>query len=170
MPDEFSAYEGNVNDSPDAKSAGQAAAAVLLFRSLGVPARYAEGYLITEEAAEEAIDSQNSTIKLTEEDYHAWCEYYENGIGWLPFESDPALRSMMKNDDVLVNVGKDIESDKQEPDKDTVQETNPAGSNERNRQEAGLNLLWYILCTALIVAVITALLQKSNSQKKVLAA
>ena len=168
LPDEFSAYAGNKKDSPDAKSAGEAAAAVLLFRSLGVPARYAEGYLITEEAAEEAADFENSTVKLTGEDYHAWCEYYEDGIGWLPFESDPALRCMMKNDDVLINAGKDTESEMQEPEKNTGQEQKPAGSNEMSTQEEGLNLLWYILCLALIIAAITAILRKALRRRKYL--
>ncbi len=93
-----------------------ASSAVLMLRSLGVPARYAEGYLITKEdiAGAEAVAAQ--TISECEElvgkvegdemvckppstrivlqkrvdvrDYtaHAWVEIYLEEIGWVPVE------------------------------------------------------------------------------------
>lgn len=82
-----------------------ASSAVLLLRSMGVPARYAEGYLITASdigaallTGETGVERMNfggqRSMELVPErmvevkDYsaHAWVEVYYNGIGWLPVE------------------------------------------------------------------------------------
>ncbi|MBR3936161.1 MAG: transglutaminase domain-containing protein, partial [Oscillospiraceae bacterium] len=68
-------------------SAHYATAATLMLRYFGIPARYAEGYLLpAEEAAE--YESGESII-LTENHAHAWAEYYLEGVGWIPFEVTP---------------------------------------------------------------------------------
>ncbi|MCR5141494.1 MAG: DUF58 domain-containing protein [Ruminococcus sp.] len=61
-----------------------ASAAVLAFRYLGIPARYAEGYAVTKEAAGAAA---GGAVTLSADDFHAWAEYYAEGVGWLPFET-----------------------------------------------------------------------------------
>ena len=64
-----------------------ATVATLMLRYLGVPARYVEGYFLSEEKAE-ALKGQ-SEVLLTEADAHAWTEIYLDGVGWLPFEVTP---------------------------------------------------------------------------------
>ena len=65
-----------------------ATAAVLMFRYMGIPARYVEGYLIspgseTNEAGE---------IILRSKDMYAWAEIYRDGVGFVPFEPEfPAI-------------------------------------------------------------------------------
>lgn len=84
-----------------------ATAGTLLLRSMGIPARYAEGYVVS------MNDVVDSTI-LEDENYddwlegdaaigrtavvqaevndseaHAWCEVYLNGFGWVPVEFTP---------------------------------------------------------------------------------
>jgi hypothetical protein len=54
-----------------------AASATMLFRTLGIPARYVIGYMGSVEAGEW------SEIKTPG---HAWVEVYLDGIGWLPVE------------------------------------------------------------------------------------
>ncbi len=64
-----------------------ATAAVLMLRYMGVPARYVEGYyLSTEQAARYAA---GKPITLTEQNAHAWAEYYVSGVGFVPFEVTP---------------------------------------------------------------------------------
>ncbi len=55
-----------------------ATAATLLFRSLGIPARYTEGYVVN------AIEGQ--WVELTSETAHAWVEVYLDGVGWVNVE------------------------------------------------------------------------------------
>lgn len=64
-----------------------ATAAVLMLRYMGVPARYVEGYYLSAEDA--ARYKAGETITLTEENAHAWAEYYVSGVGFVPFEVTP---------------------------------------------------------------------------------
>ena len=60
-----------------------ATAAAVLLRAAGVPARYVTGYLLEAKAGE--------TVMVTEENAHAWAEYYEPNLDvWLPLEATPA--------------------------------------------------------------------------------
>ena len=64
-----------------------ATAAVLMLRYFGVPARYVEGYYLMPEQAE-AMET-GEAVTLTEENAHAWAEFYLNGVGFIPFEVTP---------------------------------------------------------------------------------
>lgn len=60
-----------------------ATAAAVLLRAAGIPARYVTGYLVETRAGQ--------TVTVTEENAHAWAEYFEPNLGlWLPLESTPA--------------------------------------------------------------------------------
>lgn len=59
-----------------------ASAAVMLLRSVGIPARYANGYYVHEE------DGPGHWIVRTR-DAHAWAEAYLDGIGWVVVEATP---------------------------------------------------------------------------------
>lgn len=72
-----------------------AAAAVMAFRYYGIPARFAEGYLITDKMAEKAKAGEEITVTAAEA--HCWAEYYEDGIGWLPFETTPTYIGLMRS-------------------------------------------------------------------------
>jgi len=55
-----------------------ASAGTLLFRTLGIPARYACGYKATAKA--------NTQVSVKGSDAHAWVEVYLDGKGWIPVE------------------------------------------------------------------------------------
>lgn len=58
-----------------------ATSATLMFRALGIPARYVTGYMGHTQAGEWAgIDSAIG---------HAWTEVYLDGLGWIPVEATP---------------------------------------------------------------------------------
>ena len=59
-----------------------ASAAVLLLRSAGYPARYAEGYAVP--------CTQSGWIDVPDYNAHAWVEVYCGGTGWVPVEVTPA--------------------------------------------------------------------------------
>lgn len=58
-----------------------ASAATMLYRAMGIPARYTVGYATEVEAGK--------TAKVTELMAHAWVEVYLDGIGWVRVEVTP---------------------------------------------------------------------------------
>ena len=81
-----------------------ASAAVDALRVHGIPARYVEGYYISES---DLKNSQSEEIILTGENTHAWAEAYFDGIGWLPLDVTPGyyydavtLQKMVSTPDV----------------------------------------------------------------------
>ena len=55
-----------------------AAAATLIYRALGIPARYTEGYVV------ETVANQEVDVKVKHG--HAWTEIYVEGVGWIAME------------------------------------------------------------------------------------
>ncbi|MBQ8413239.1 MAG: transglutaminase domain-containing protein, partial [Lachnospiraceae bacterium] len=85
-----------------------ASSAVLIFRELGIPARYVEGYaidynqiadgeLLADADYNDYYDGYSEIgktalvrINVTDADAHAWVELYITGEGWVPFDVTPA--------------------------------------------------------------------------------
>jgi len=61
-----------------------ASAAVMLLRELGVPARYASGYVVPRTSF--GADGENFTAEVLDNQAHAWAEVYLDSIGWVPVE------------------------------------------------------------------------------------
>lgn len=61
-----------------------ASAAVMIFRCLGIPARFVQGYIIPPINADTELYIDDSYA-------HAWAEIYVNGYGWLPVEVTPGF-------------------------------------------------------------------------------
>lgn len=61
---------------------------VMLARMLGIPARYATGYVIVgDDFNDSNMNPDGSyTIKVKDDRRHAWVEVYIDGYGWVPFE------------------------------------------------------------------------------------
>ena len=57
---------------------------VMTLRYFGIPARYAEGYVLTAQMAAEA--GPGDTIYLDSSCARSWTEIYQDGIGWIPLE------------------------------------------------------------------------------------
>ncbi len=68
-----------------------ASAGVMLFRMLGIPARYCEGYFVvpTESQQKDYENNKSVTIEVTDRYAHAWVEIYIQGYGWMPIEVTP---------------------------------------------------------------------------------
>lgn len=60
-----------------------ATAMTVLARSAGIPARYVEGFLLTN------LDHEDFVYTVTGNQAHAWAELYFEGIGWIPFDATP---------------------------------------------------------------------------------
>lgn len=66
-----------------------AAAATLMYRMYGIPARYATGYMV---APSDFVLQEDGTwlAEVTDEKAHAWVEIFLRGYGWTPVEVTPA--------------------------------------------------------------------------------
>lgn len=81
-----------------------AAAATLMYRYYGIPARYVEGYLITPKDIQSA--ESYKPIEISCKNAHAWVEIYQDGIGWIPIEVTPPYLTVMEQpSDITVAVG-----------------------------------------------------------------
>lgn len=61
-----------------------ASSAALLLRTLGIPARYAEGYAVATEDF-----GEDGWAQVRDKRGHAWVEVYYRGLGWQPLEVTP---------------------------------------------------------------------------------
>lgn len=68
-----------------------ASAMTILVRSLGIPARYVEGYILPSKPV-----SENS-YEVTNKEAHAWVEVYFEGFGWIPFEPTAPYAQSINN-------------------------------------------------------------------------
>lgn len=98
-----------------------ASAAVQALRAHGLPARYVEGYYVSENM----IRSSNDYVSVTGRNQHAWAEIYFDGIGWLPVDFTPGyyydsvkLQGMVISPNVVRKTAM-YASDKLEPEKFT---------------------------------------------------
>jgi len=73
-----------------------ATAATLLYRAIGIPARYAQGYIATD-FERDKDEKGNSCYKSIVNDVnsHAWVEVYVDGIGWMTLEVTPRFYNAM---------------------------------------------------------------------------
>ncbi|MCL2253969.1 MAG: transglutaminase domain-containing protein [Lachnospiraceae bacterium] len=62
-----------------------ASAFVLLAREMGMPARYVQGYSVSDEHLGAEV------VTVTDHMAHAWAEVYFRGVGWIPFEPTPGF-------------------------------------------------------------------------------
>ena len=108
--DEQPAYMGNdllayfLEESREGNSIHYATAASLMFRYLGIPARYVEGYRMIH--GETDSPNTGDTVSISGKDACAWVEIYRDGIGFVPFE--PTLPDITPPDTSIPSQNNDI--------------------------------------------------------------
>lgn len=68
-----------------------ASAATLILQSMGVPARYASGYVVFPGDLKREKGTDGYTAHVTDARAHAWVEIYLEEIGWIPVEMTPGF-------------------------------------------------------------------------------
>lgn len=75
--------------------------ATLLFREAGIPARYAEGYYLSQADVELYTSMQNITFEVPDSYAHAWVEIYLDEIGWTPVEITPGFFPLIQDSESM---------------------------------------------------------------------
>lgn len=139
-----------------------ATVAALVFRYYGIPARYAEGYVITQQMAQEA---ENTSLTVDSSCARAWTEVYQDGIGWLPVEVMPGLQmagsNHAENGESPAAAEAGGEKDDSNPEKEDKQESdvmeqeNPGGTRARVREFFHWSVLVIVLMLLLALLLLT---------------
>lgn len=140
-----------------------ATVAVLTLRYFGIPARYAEGYLITEQMAASAEPFETMTVDSSAA--RAWVEVYQDGIGWIPMDLTPGLGEMIQeNPDDSSGKG-DSDEENPELDPEEAEDEKPEDSETDVSDPDGgsvvriiLNLLTNLMKILILLAVLFLLL------------
>lgn len=128
-----------------------ATAGVLMLRALGVPCRYASGYVVKENDYENSQSKEQyqtayylengklvskdvlqntQTIYLKDSNAHAWAEVYIDGIGWFPCEMTPGIDGSSQGENTEPLNTESTQNTELQPTGEVSEETTlPAESN-----------------------------------------
>jgi len=126
-----------------------ATVATLVFRYLGIPARYVEGYMFN---ADNAANGRSAEINVTAANAHAWVEIYRYGFGWIPVDVTPGFYEIPEERQLIIrnnrgdNGGGGEEAEETEQETDEDEPDDPEEELERN--------LWWVIIIAVIAAII----------------
>ena len=125
-----------------------------MFRYYKIPARYVEGYVITPDDVKSMKAGESYTVDGTHA--HAWVEYYQDGVGWLPFESTPSYLGIMETAEdyqdiqgITSGIGADDEKEQQDEQDNLEDEEQP----EEEEDEIDWILILEMLLGILIVLI-----------------
>jgi transglutaminase-like putative cysteine protease len=152
-----------------------ATAATLMLRSYGIPARYAEGYMLTADELENAMAQEGSeqvVATIYEKDAHAWVEVFLDGIGWINVDATPSSGSSVPlsrlttptvwrysvieaDDEDLVDEDDLDDEDDDDEDVDDEEDEETAGlSGTLTADDSGNALTVRVLTTAAVVVIL----------------
>lgn len=138
-----------------------ASAAVLAYRAAGIPARYVEGYLVSQQMAEEAGDAE---IVVTEQNAHAWVEVYLDGVGFVPIDVTPGfyydtytlLQMVQKPQNVSQTAGNE-KDDSYGDQIDNMSDQGTASDEQRGTKKPTEIVVAHILLVPLLLLLIVTL-------------
>ena len=107
-----------------------ATVAAMTLRYFGIPARYAEGYVISQEMA--AGYESGETMTVDSSCAKAWVEVYQDGIGWIPMDLTPGIGEILEDPESNdPNKGdssnKDTTEKKDEEEEEPTEQPEPTG-------------------------------------------
>lgn len=115
-PFSYNASDGDfvtwfLDQQHEGNAAAFAASAVLAFREAGVPARYVEGYVLSQASADALRAAGGSEAQLTARQAHAWAEVYIDGVGWTPIEVTPGFYDKSYVAEQTIEISKEVAGD-----------------------------------------------------------
>jgi hypothetical protein len=115
-----------------------AAAGTLILRELGIPARYAAGYVVKSSAFSEDEDG-TYTATVLDRNAHAWTEIYLDNYGWVPIEMTPgyseAGTALPTDEEAVSERDRNEQASSEMEDTRQKDDTEEAGETETNKTE-----------------------------------
>lgn len=161
---EFSKSASKISDDEDyierfmfekkkGDSTAFASAAVVMFRSCGIPARYVVGYAAPANLFSGQADGSYMAV-LQDDNAHAWVEIYMPDCGWTPVETTPGFAGTIDNLDMPEADTEDTESIADKKDKDADRDgEDTAGTGADMKRIRQLKLLIGTVCGILLVII-----------------
>lgn len=104
-----------------------ASAMTILTRSVGLPARYVEGYVLPNSP------TYGTTYQVTNNRAHAWVEVYFKGLGWIPFEPTAAFSQSLSQETVANPINNPVENRENQPERS--ESSSSTNNNLREEKE-----------------------------------
>ena len=133
-----------------------ATAATLMFRYYGIPARYAEGYLITPQDA--AALSAGESLSVSRNRAHAWTEIYIDGAGFVPLEVTPEFYGVMDEADMNTGISNEkLIRDFQDQFGNSEENEQEDEKEEKEKKEEPLPIFSILITIAAVAAAAVGL-------------
>lgn len=156
-----------LNESDTGYCVHFATSATVMLKSLGIPARYVTGYC--------AYVEGNTPTTITLDNAHAWVEYFDDNIGWVPLDAVPAdfsvqngipqstLATQNNPEPSMPTITNTQTATQQTPTQSTATQstsvqasTNPADNQivESSTPKAIIKIIISVICTVLFLILI----------------
>lgn len=152
-----------------------ASASTLMFRYMGIPARYVEGFVVSPSEQRKGTQLESCRIvNVKDSDAHAWTEIYIEGLGFVPVETTPPYTQMNENqtqepdtpnNDTPETSKKEQTTSRKESEKNTTKESEKVSEINKKNNNSSDNTLIVIFIAALFVGSIFIYLKKSGDGK-----
>lgn len=139
VPDGRDVAEWFLNDAETGYCMHFANAAAVMLRALGVPARYVTGY---------CADVVDGKAIVTSDNAHAWVEYYDSSIGWIPLD---ATSSDFEVPQATESIQPTTQSQTTSP---TIQPTTPAQTTKPVKTEVKAKISTPAIIVIIILLII----------------
>lgn len=144
-----------------------ATVAAMTFRNFGIPARYAEGYVITQEMA--AAAEPGTSIDVNSSCAEGWVEIYHDGIGWIPVDMIPGQGEEIP-DDTQTDQDQEDDTENTEPSEGEELEERPEDPMRQDEPQGGTRVTisravkWGILIavTVLLLLLLLLIIRRKN--------
>ena len=147
--------------------------ATLLYREAGIPARYAEGYFISEELAGSVEKETDVTLSVPDSAAHAWVEVYLDGVGWVPVEVTPGYFDTQNSSSGSSPQGQTVQPEETPQPEDNEDNDSEDGggqdeeeAEEPEKQEKHHNFGWLILLVPLFLLLLLIPMVYERSVRK----
>lgn len=157
-----------LNESKTGNDMHFATAAALMFRSAGIPARYAEGYYLSPDDMKLYFEMSDVSVGVLDSQAHAWVEIYVDGIGWFPVEVIPGYYDLVKVKTNETIDDEQIEEDTKKYYQDEVPEFDDLekADTEENPEANILLIILSIILLLIIIYEVQGRLRLKNRLKK----